>query len=328
MLASSLLLRIGSAIATVVLLAAAATAQTTIVLDPALGEFPEGVAVDKPGNIWITLNVAPRCEARRYTPGGEETLRVTLADECEATGLAVDASGTAYAAVLSDDEATRGVYYILPTGERGRIPDTEQIAYPNGLVLDHNHGVLYVTDMTAGAVWRIGRHLDVELWVQDEALTGNLPPPAPVFPPDFRLGANGIVLRHDVVYVAVTWYPRLVRIPVSGDGSAGTPEVVVPFTAFFGAGVFSLDGLALDVFGNFFAASPANIAVVRVSADGTDISIVAGAAEGITASPLSLAFGTGKGSRQHLFVTISPAFGGVGSGVVRVLAGSPGLPLP
>jgi sugar lactone lactonase YvrE len=319
---------LGLAFAVLVLLAATARGQTAIVLDPALGEFPEGVAIDKPGNLWVSVTIEPGCEVRRYTPAGVETLRVTLADNCGAAGLAVSATGVAYVAVGSSDDAVRGVYYVLPTGEVDRIPDTEQIAYPNALVLDHHNGTLYVTDLTAGAVWRIGPNLDVELWVQDDALTGTLPPPSPIFPPDFRLGANGIVMRHGVIYVAVTWRPRLVRIPVNGDGSAGTPEVVVPFTSFFAAGVFSLDGLALDVFGNFFAASPANIAVVKVLADYSAISVIAGAAEGITASPLSLAFGTGKGSRDYLFVTISASFGGAGSGVVPVWVGAPGQPLP
>lgn len=103
----------------------------------------------------------------------------------------------------------------------------------------------------------------------------------------------------------------------------------MPPPAFFAKGIFALDGLALDVFGNFFAASPSNIAIVRVSTDGTDISLIAGAAaRGVTAAPLSLAFGTGKGDRQNLFVTINSSLGGVGSGLVRVYAGTPGLPLP
>lgn len=310
------------------LIAAAAGAQTVIALDPALNEFPEGVAIDKPGNIWMT--VQPLCEVRRYTPTGTELLRVRLvAEGCiNANGLAVDATGNAYAAVGTTDEATRGVYMIEPNGAASYIAGSGQIASPNALAFDHHNGTLYVTDMTAGAVWRV-THQGVVLWVQDPALTGTLPPPpgAP-FPPDFRLGANGIAFRQGAVYVAVTWVPRIVRIAVNRDGSAGTPEVLVPPPAFFAKNIFALDGLALDVFGNFFAASPSNIAIVRVSKNGTDISLIAGVEQGVTAAPLSLAFGTGKGDRQNLFVTISPSFGGVGSGLVRVYAGTAGLPLP
>lgn len=309
------------------LVAAAAGAQPVIPLNPALGELPEGVAIDKPGNIWITVQTL--CEVRRYTPAGEELMRVQLvaADRCiAANGLAVDATGNAYVAVGTKDEATHGVYIVEPTGAFSHIDGTGQIESPNALAWDHQNGTLYVTDMTGGAVWRIDRN-GVELWLQDPALQGTLPPPAPIFPPDLRLGANGIAFRQSAVYVAVTWTPRLVRIPVDRDGSAGTPEVVVSPPAFFAMGVFALDGLALDVFGNFFAAAPSG-SVVRISADGTDISKIAGPAEGVTASPLSLAFGTGKGDRQYLFVTINPSFGGVGSGVVRVFAGAPGQPIP
>jgi sugar lactone lactonase YvrE len=308
------------------LLPAAAGAQPFVALDPALGELPEGVALDKPGYLWVT--VQPLCEVRRYTPGGDELLRVRLVGETciGANGLAVDATGVAYAAVLTSDEATRGVYAVRPSGEFRRIEGTGRIAYPNAMVFDHHNGVLFVSDMARGAVWRVGL-AGVELWVEHPMLAGTLPPPPP-FAPDTRLGANGIALRHGAVYVAVTFVPRLVRIVVNEDGSAGAPELLVPPPAFVGAGVFFLDGLQLDVHGNLFIASPNLPGIVRVDGASHALSVLAGPAEGVTAPPLSLAFGTGKGSRKDLFVTINPSFGGAGCGVVRVPAGTPGLPLP
>jgi len=308
------------------LLAAAAVAQPVITLDPALGEFPEGVAIDKPGNIWVT--VQPLCEVRRYTATGDEVMRVRLVgDTCiGAGGLAVDATGVAYAAVLTSAEETRGVYVVRPDGAFHRIDGTGQIAYPNALVFDHNRGTLYVTDMAGGAVWRVGLG-GVDLWLQHPLLAGTLPPPPP-FPPDTRLGANGIAMRHGAIYVAVTFVPRLVRIPMNDDGSAGAPQLIVPPPAFIGMGIFSLDGLQLDVHGNFYLASPNLPGIVKVEAEGYGVSVLAGPPEGVTAPPLSLVFGTGKGARKDLFVTINPSFGGTGCGVVRVPAGTPGLPLP
>lgn len=310
------------------LVGATAGAQPVISLDPALGEFPEGVAIDKPGNIWVT--VQPLCEVRRYTPEGNETLRVRLVEETcmAANGLAVDAAGVAYAAVLTADEATRGVYVIHPSGANYRLDDTGQIVYPNALVFDHNNGTLFVSDMTRGAIWRIGRDRRVTVWLEHPLLAGTLPAPAP-FPPDYKLGANGIALRQGVVYVAVTFVPRLVRIAIANDGSAGTPELLVAPTQFFGAGIYFLDGLQLDVHGNLFLASPSLPGIVKVAAESREISIVAaGPSQGIAAAPLSLAFGTGKGDRQNLFVTLNASFGGMANGVVRVPAGTPGLPLP
>jgi sugar lactone lactonase YvrE len=142
------------------------------------------------------------------------------------------------------------------------------------------------------------------------------------------LGANGIAFERDRLVVAVTYAPRLVSIPVKHDGSAGTPEILAGPPAFIAKQVYALDGVALDVHGNFYLASPSALAVVRVSRDGSEVAIIAGPAEGVTASPLSLAFGTGKGGRQSLFVTINQSLGGSGSGVVRVPVGVPGMPLP
>lgn len=151
----------------------------------------------------------------------------------------------------------------------------------------------------------------------------------PGFPPfDFPLGANGIAFDRDHLVVAVTYAPRLVSVPVNPDGSAGTPEILVGPPAFFAREVFSLDGLALDVHGNFYLASPSKMAVVRVSSDGSDVTVIAGSAQGVTAAPLSPAFGAGKGDRESLFVTINQSYGGAGSGVVRVPVGSSGMPLP
>jgi sugar lactone lactonase YvrE len=255
-------------------------------------------------------------------------MRVRLVgDTCiGAGGLAVDATGVAYAAVLTSSAATRGVYVIHPDGEFHRIDDTGQIAYPNALVFDHNKGVLYVTDMDLGAVWRVGLG-GVDLWVQHPLLVGTVPPPPP-FPPTQRLGANGIALRHGALFVAVSFAPRIVRIAIDDDGSAATPQMLVPPPAFVSRGVFFLDGLQLDVHGNLFVASPNLPGIVKLTAEDLALSVLAGPPEGVTAPPLSLVFGTGKGARKDLFVTVNQSFGGVGNGVVRVPAGTPGLPLP
>lgn len=141
------------------------------------------------------------------------------------------------------------------------------------------------------------------------------------------LGANGIVFR-DRVTVNVTWTPRLVTVPVNPDDSAGTPVVLVTSPRFFAKGIPFVDGLALDVHGNLWLAAPA-MGLARVSRDGTDIqAVVAVGQQGLTAPPLSLAFGTGGGERESLFLTTNSSFGGTGSGLVRVRVGVPGLPLP
>jgi sugar lactone lactonase YvrE len=307
----------------------AANGQTVIPLVPAAGELPEGVAIDKPGNLWVTIQ--PLCQVRRYTPDYREVLRVDLVPRPSclgANGLVVDANGTAFAAVFGADESTRGVYRIEPWGDLERLPGTGAIVYPNGLAFDRHNGNLYVTDFIRGAIWRIPHGEPAELWAEGGPLAGNLPLP-PGFPPlNFPMGANGIAFDRGRVIVAVTYAPRLVSIPVNQDGSAGTPEILAGPPSFLSRQVYSLDGLALDVHGNFYVASPSSHAIIRVSPDGSDITTVAAAPEGITAAPWSLAFGTGQGNRQSLFVTINQSYGGSGSGVVRVPVETPGMPLP
>jgi sugar lactone lactonase YvrE len=315
------------AIAALALLAvpAASPGQPVVVMDGGAGELPEGITVDLTGHLWVS--VQPRCEVRRYTRWGKETLRlqlVTAAEGCLAgNGLAIDLLGTVYAAVFSWNDATRGVYAIDWRGRARRIPGTEQIAYPNAIAVHHRTGALYVSDMTAGRIWKIDRRRHVSLWAEGPALTGNLPLP-PGFPQGNPLGANGITIHGGAIYVAVTFAPRIVRIPINDDGTAGTQEVVVAPPTFIGAGVFSLDGLVRDVKGNLYAASPSALAVVKVPADGTPVSIVAGPADGITSSPLSLDFGFPTRAGQSLYVTINDSFGGTGAGVVKVTVPVPG----
>lgn len=308
------------AVGALLALPALAPGQQVVVMDGGAGELPEGVAVDLTGHLWVS--VQPSCEVRRYTRSGRETLSLQLVTPAEgclaANGLAADLWGTVYAAVFSWNDATRGVYAIDWRGRARRIPGTEQIAYPNAIAVHHWTGALYVTDMTGGKVWKIDRRRHVSLWAEGPLLTGNLPLP-PGFPEGNPLGANGAAIHRGALYVAVTFAPRVVRIPINDDGTAGVPEILVSPPTFMAAGIFALDGLVADFHGNLYVASPPARAVVKVATQDSSVSIVAGPAEGITASPLSLAFGYPDRQGQTLYVTINSSFGGTGSGVVRVV---------
>ena len=66
-----------------------------------------------------------------------------------------------------------------------------------------------------------------------------------------------------------------------------------------------LDGLALDVHGNVYIAVPSRSAIVRINADDRSQETVAAYPDVPLDAPLSLAFGTGKGDRESIFVTNS-----------------------
>lgn len=99
-----------------------------------------------------------------------------------------------------------------------------------------------------------------------------------------------------------------------------------------------LDGLALDVHGNLFIAVPSRAAVIRISAGDRSqetIAVFYHPTSPPLDGPASLAFGTGKGERENLFVSnlgisglIVAGIPWVGPGLVKITAGSPGLPLP
>ena len=293
-------------------------AQPVVTLDPS--EVAVGIAVDKVGNTWISLQ--PQCEIRRYTPDWQLSLTVRLVSHCDngagTNGVAVDATGVAYTTVIVRPDV-RGVYAVYPSGWFYRLPGTEQMVYPNSVAFDHNNGSIYATDMMQGQVWRIRPGGTAELWIDDASLKG-LPIPGGALG-----GANGIAVDKGSVIVSVSYLPRLVRIPIRPDGSAGAPEILADPSRFLTMGIFALDDIALDVFGNIYASVVAGpYSVARFSA--ADKSITSLGSFG--AAVLSVAFGTGKGSRQTLFVAISGAWGGSGSAIVAFDAGVPGRPIP
>jgi sugar lactone lactonase YvrE len=294
-------------------------AQPVVTLDPT--EVPVGIALDKTGNAWVSLQ--PQCELRRYTPDWKQSLSVKLVSPCNSgagtNGVAVDSTGVAYTTVILRPDV-RGVYAVYPSGFFYRFPGSENMVYPNSVAFDHNKGTIYATDMMLGQVWRIRPGAAAELWIDDPSLKGIQIPGTPLLG-----GANGIAVDKGSVVVSVSYLPRLVKIPIQANGSAGTPEILADYLSFFAGGIFALDDIALDVFGNVFASVVAGpYAVARFSPADKAITTLGS----FSAAVLSLAFGTGKGDRQSLFVATSGAWGGTGSVIVRLDVGVPGRPIP
>ncbi len=81
---------------------AQATDEVRVVVsfDAAAGELPEGLAIDKLGNTYVSL-IAPVSEIRKITPAGDQSLLVDLGvGGLGPLGLAVDAQGNVYAGVV------------------------------------------------------------------------------------------------------------------------------------------------------------------------------------------------------------------------------------
>jgi sugar lactone lactonase YvrE len=311
---------------------ASAHVETLITFNPAAGELPEGVAVDKVGNVFVSL--APLGQLIKLEPGSATpesfgvVPNVNPVTDLGLLGLAVDARGDVYGAVVA--AASQGVWrFDRTTGASSRIPGTQAIPFPNGLAFD-KRGNLYVASSfeglspsgsPLGGVWRIAGSGVVERVLVSELLggTGALVPPG--------IGANGVAYRQGSLYVTNTEKGTLLNVPVGPNGDLGMPQVVASGPQLSGS-----DGLALDVHGNIYVAVIAQSTIVRVSQDGA-VDLVADGSDGLDWAS-SLAFGTGKGNRQQLFAvnfSIGPLFGaprGAGPALLKVGVGVPGQPLP
>jgi sugar lactone lactonase YvrE len=136
------------------------------------------------------------------------------------------------------------------------------MSFPNGL--DFDGTTLYVSDSSSGTIYEVAPNGTTTVWIQDALLVGDQTA-CGGSGAGFDIGANGIV--HDTTdrYVAVTDFGRIVRIPIMGNGSAGTPVV---HSEDCGE-LQGVDGIALDRDGSIIAVrnGPSNT-MVRVSADG------------------------------------------------------------
>ena len=314
-------MRIFLAIAAAALLVPAAVAgaavESVVVVDYdlAAGEQPEGVAVDKRGDVYVSL--APLGQVWRIDRDGTETMLAQVVPAGAGNGvlgMAVDAPGNVYVAAATFDPATSGVYKIARDGSFARLPGTEAIVFPNGVTLD-KEGNAYVTDTILGAVWRVpARGGFAELWFQSALLEGS-----GIFGFGFRLGANGIAYRQNAVVVGNTEGGRLVRVEIEPDGSAGAITVVAE-----GLPLLAVDGIAFDVHGNIWAAVIAQSTIVRVSPSG-EVTTIATDADGLDWAS-SIAFGK-NGDLWAVNFAIGP-LGGPGPALLRLDVGTKGQPVP
>lgn len=337
--------RLFIAIAVLAALPAAALAQFPAFI-PMPGVTPEGVAVDKPGNVYVSVREGTQGSIWKYERDGGTSLVATLGTGTIG-GLAVSPNGDLYAAMASGPD--QGVYRIGRDGTISLLPGSEAIVFANALAFDPR-GNLYVTESYSGGpgayglggVWRITPGGEAEVWLRSPMLTG-------IGYLGFPVGANGIAYYHRDLYVANTDKAMVVRVPILHDGTAGAPTVWKQLGPVAGqppvASPFPVmpDGLALDVHGNVYLAVVSRNAVVRVKADDLTQETVAVlmtiAPDLYTVAPLdtpaSLAFGTGAGEQQNLFIAnlgwtkdmvpIPRAW--PGPGLVKVDAGFPGRPL-
>jgi len=293
------------------------------------GQLPEGLTIDKTGNMYVSLG-PPGFVGGGYgavwklSPDGSEVTELVEYPTGPApAGVVADPSGNVYFALPDPGSTAGGVYHFISDGSTEQVPGTENMIVPNGLAFD-KQGNLFVSDSAFGAIWRIPSNgsAPAEIWLQHELIAG-------CTPEDF--GANGIAFWKGDLYVANTGRGALVYVPILTDGSPGEPTLVAGNLDCQPEGLFGMDGIALDVHGNVYALLVLQNKLVRIDpADGT-FTILLDDQDGLW-NPASIAFGTGKGDRESIFITnyavIPPGSDIFGPAVLKYDVGVAGLPLP
>jgi sugar lactone lactonase YvrE len=291
--------------------------------------LPEGITIDKPGNIYVSLGPpffvgGGYGAVLRISPDGEGTILVEYPNGPAPAGMAVDASGNLYYTLIEPGGTHGGVYRVTGAGSSERLPGTENMIVPNGLALD-KQGNLFASDSVLGAIWRIpsGGSVPAEIWLEHELISGCTAQ---------DLGANGIAFWEGNLFVANTSRGALVHVPVMTDGSPGEPSVIAGNLDCEPEGLFSMDGIALDVHGNVYALLVLQNKLVRIDPTDGSTTLLLDEDDGLW-NASSLAFGTGKGDRKSLFMVNyavlppEPA-NSLGPAVLKLDIGVPGLPLP
>lgn len=328
------------------------------------GEHPEGVAVDRVGNVYVSnrrfAGPVRQAEIIRVSKEGAASVLVKLPDTTDpqgngVLGLVTDRGGNIYAALDSRDPSSRGVWRVQPDGSTlERLPGSEHMSFPNALIFDAV-GNLYATDSQQGAIWRFPLP-DPETpapWIQDELLAPfsfdpfGIPLPNGDLRPFPLPGANGIAFYPpNHLYVANTERGLLVHVPFESDGHAGKARIIAgePVTSDPEAWLpdprlWTMDGIAVDAEGHIYGVVPGCVALSQVTglplAPLVRINTASGEISGTPAPPnafhvpLSLAFGRGAQDCQSVYVTnaalLADLFPGAGPGVVRVELGVPGF---
>jgi sugar lactone lactonase YvrE len=209
---------------------------------------PEGIAVDREGNVYVVTVAANKPETSKGTlivfdPKGKHLRTVSIDGSSRLlldvrfhpqTGklLVIDYKA---AKVLTVDPVT-GASSVFMT-VTGKNPGLDGMTFDDA-------GNMYVTDAHEGMIWKVGPGGGAaEAWVTSALLTPKRPPPS--------IGANGLAFnkKQTALFVANTAQDTIVKIPVSGSPlEPGTPEV---FVNRAGGGP---DGLIIDEDNNLWIA--------------------------------------------------------------------------
>ncbi len=243
--------------------------------DASVGELPEGLALTSDAAF---VGFAPTSRVVRVdaatgavTPFGQ--LPTPIAGKGFMTGLASAKTGEIYAGLASFvPEVQAGIYRIAKSGGAATLfAKDAALPFPNALAFDTD-GSLFATDSGTGSVFRIDPAGHAERWASGPALTGDKEA-CGAAGPGFAIGANGLIVEPDAVYVVNMDHATLLKIPRTPANGAGEPVVLAgPDCSALGGA----DGLTRAPDGSFVVAVNRQNKIVRVSANGGVSTLVSG----------------------------------------------------
>jgi sugar lactone lactonase YvrE len=190
------------------------------------GETPENAALEPNGDFDVSFSVAR--EIARVSLDGRQNILAAMPAPADGgintpvlhfaatMGIIRSQDGTLYFLYAAGDADLTGVWRLSPNESAPeRIAALPATSLPNGLALDPSTGTLYVADSALGRIWAVpitGGTATVWSAASELASTG-------------YLGANGVKVHGDAVWVSNTDKGTVVRIPVLPDGTSAPAQV-------------------------------------------------------------------------------------------------------
>jgi sugar lactone lactonase YvrE len=219
---------------------------TTFATLPADTHNPEGITVDRHGNVYVTTFDVTKAAGpgdllvfhhsgrllRRVSVAGSSNLLLDLAFHPVTGALLVIDFGNQQVLTVDPRTGSSSVFTTIPGGAD---------AGPNVLTFDHA-GNVYISDSFQGTIWKTGPGGgDPTAWKTDELLATTGVPP---------FGANGLAFNNagTTLFVCNTGSDTVVQIPVGAGGNASTASVFVN-------SVNGCDGLIIDEHDNLWIAA-------------------------------------------------------------------------
>jgi len=255
------------------------------------GELPEGLAVGSSAAFvgFAPTSVVVRIDLTTGVPAPFARLPAPVPGKGFMTGLAESATGELYAGLASFvPEVQAGIYRIAKAGGVATLfAKDDSLPFPNALAFDPD-GALWVTDSGTGSLFHIDQTGHAERWATGELLTGKKHACGPGLGPEFEIGANGLVVDRDAIYVVNTDKAILVKVPREASGKAGEPHILAgPDCEKLGGA----DGLTRAPDGSFVVAINRQDKLTRISSHGALETLASGPPLDF---PASVAYGGGR----------------------------------